>query len=330
MSLKIIKAGILDTIQDLGRLGYQSSGINPGGVMDHFSARLANCLLGKEINAPVIEMHFPASAICFEEATIICITGADFSPAIDNYPVQLNRPIIVNKGALLEFRKPVLGRRCYLSILQSLQINKWLNSYSTNLKAEAGGFDGRCLRNGDVIKYDKNASVTGYLKERSFIILSWKADPSKEFSIDKIEVIEGKEWDWLTGESKQLFETRCFKISALADRMGYRLTGQQLQLKEQKQLVSSGVTFGTLQLLPNGQLIVLMADHQTTGGYPRIANVISAHLPFLAQMKPNDECVFRFIDIETAEQRLFKQHKYLLSVQHASSLKFKNLFHDKL
>jgi antagonist of KipI len=108
--------------------------------------------------------------------------------------------------------------------------------------------------------------------------------------------------------------------------MGYRLEGPQLKLKEQKQLVSSGVSFGTVQLLPNGQLIVLMADHQTTGGYPRAANVISAHLPSLAQMQPKEELQFRLTSINQAERKLLQQYNYLVSVQHASSLKLKNLF----
>lgn len=139
-------------------------------------------------------------------------------------------------------------------------------------------------------------------------------------------MIEGKEFEWLTKESKEVFKTCSFKVLGMADRMGYRLAGKPLQLDNKTQLVSSGVAFGTVQLLPNGQLIVLMADHQTTGGYPRLANVISAHLPALAQMKPNDQFEFLFTNVETAEYKLLKQYRYLLSVQHASSLKMQKMF----
>src|SRR4051812_34515555 len=109
MGLKIIKAGVMDTVQDTGRFGYQSSGINPGGAMDRYAAQLANCLLGKQMDAPVIEMHFPAPVIVFEEATIICITGADFCPVINEVAIPDNQPIAVNKNAVLEFKKARSG-----------------------------------------------------------------------------------------------------------------------------------------------------------------------------------------------------------------------------
>lgn len=326
MSFTIIKAGILDTIQDTGRYGYQSLGINPGGSMDRFFAQLSNGLLGKEMSAPVIEMHFPASTIQFNEATIICIAGADFSPVIDKKPIPLHQPVVINKDTILEFEKVKNGSRCYLSILQNFHLSIWLNSYSTNLKAQAGGFEGRALKNGDVIGFEKNNAFISYLAGRNVVVLPWKAQPSEETATDKIEVIEGKEWSWLTEESQQWFKNNSFTISNVADRMGYRLKGSELTLKEQKQLISSGVAFGTIQLLPNGQLIVLMADNQTTGGYPRIANIISAHLPALAQMKPNDRFTFRMTDNSIAEKKVLQQHNYLLSVQHASAFKIKNLF----
>ena len=325
MSLTIIKAGILDTIQDTGRYGYQSSGINPAGAMDCFSAKLSNCLLGKEMNAAVIEMHFPAATIHFNEATIICITGADFSPIIDQKTIPLHHPIVVKKGAVLEFKKVTSGARCYLSISQDLRLKRWLNSFSTNLKAEAGGFEGRALKAGDVIEFEVNDALHQHLLPKSFKPLNWKCKPDVETKTDTMEFIEGPEWNWLTAESQQAFTSSTFTVSKVADRMGYRLKGMELKVKEQKQLVSSGVTFGTVQLLPSGQLIVLMADHQTTGGYPRVANIISAHLPALAQMKPNDQFNFRLTDISKAERKLLQQHQYLLSVQHASSFKIKNL-----
>jgi antagonist of KipI len=326
MSLTIIKAGILDTIQDTGRYGFQHLGINRGGAMDRFSAQLSNCLLGKEMDAPVIELHFPASAIQFEKSAIICISGADFSPVIDNKTIPLHGAVVVNKGALLQFKKVRSGARCYLSILQNLHLKKWLDSFSTNLKGEAGGFEGRALKTGDAMRFDEIPAVNNYLPAQNCHVLPWKAEPFEETLTDEIEVIEGQEWNWLNKEDQLLFANNSFTISNNADRMGYRLKGFELTLKEQRQLISSGVSFGTIQLLPNGQLIVLMADHQTTGGYPRIANVISAHLPALAQMRPKDEFKFRLTDTARAEQKLLQQHKYLLSIQYASSFKIKNLF----
>ncbi|MDQ6756423.1 MAG: KipI antagonist, partial [Bacteroidota bacterium] len=173
MSIQIIKSGILDTIQDYGRYGYQHLGVNPTGAMDIFSAQLSNCLLGKDINAPVIEMHFPAAQILFEEETIICITGANFSPAINKNKIPVGQPIAINKNCILQFEKMVTGARCYLSILQNLKLDKWLNSYSTNIKAEAGGWNGRKLKKGDRINFKNNIECSGLLSNKDFILLPW-------------------------------------------------------------------------------------------------------------------------------------------------------------
>ncbi len=325
MSLTIIKAGILDSIQDEGRFGFQSSGINPGGSMDVFSARLANCLLGKPMNAPVIEIHFPAPVISFSEAAGICITGADFTATINDKEIPINQPVLVNKEAVLQFKKVKQGARCCLSVLNNFTIAAWLNSYSTNIKASAGGLHGGSLKSGDIIPFEKIDALDSYLKNATFKVLPWKAQPREQPAVDKIEVIKGSEWDWLDEASQQTFLNSSFKITKIADRMGYRLSGTALHLKEQKQLVSSSVSFGTLQLLSSGQLIVLMADHQTTGGYPRVANVISVHLPLLAQCNPNDTFSFAFTDVEKAEQKLLQQFNYLQQVQYAAGFKIEKI-----
>lgn len=324
MSLTIIKAGLLDTIQDAGRFGFQASGINPGGAMDVFSARLANCLLGKPINAAVLEMHFPAPVILFNEAALICITGADFTAAIDDTDIQINRPLLINKGIILHFKKAISGARCYLSVFNNFSIPAWLNSYSTNSRAAAGGLHGGPLKSDDIIPFEKADALNAYVKE-PFKMVSWFAKPEEPARVNVIEMIKGSEWDWLDETSQQNFLNSSFTITTIADRMGYRLSGNPLHAK-QKQLVSSSVTFGTLQLLPSGRLILLMADHQTTGGYPRVAHVISAHLPLLAQSKPGDTFSFAITDVERAEQKLLQQHNYLQGVQHAAGFKIEKMF----
>jgi len=325
MSLTITKAGLLDTIQDEGRFGFQAAGINPGGAMDVFSARLANCLLAKPMNAAVIEMHFPAPVIRFNEAAIVCITGANFSPTINEKEIQINRPLLINKGTIIRFKKVLSGARSYLSVLNNFTVANWLNSYSTNLKAAAGGLHGGPMKSGDIIPFETIGELHVYLKEEPFKILSWFAKPEEIPVANKIEVIKGNEWDWLDIKSQQTFLKSSFTITKVADRMGYRLSGSAMHLFEQKQLVSSSVTFGTLQLLPSGQLIVLMADHQTIGGYPRVAHVISAHLPMLAQSKPNDTFSFAFTDVNSAEQMLLQQFNYLQQVQYAAGFKIEKI-----
>jgi len=310
MSLKIIRQGVLDTIQDTCRYGYQYLGVNCNGAMDKFSMQLSNALLGKELNAPVIEIHFPSSQILFEKETIICLTGADFVPSINDQPVPLHHPIAISKRSVLKFEKSRSGARCYLSLINDLRIEQWMNSFSTNLKAGAGGYNGRSLLKNDVILFHNGLNLVRLLNGKDFVILPWKASDVVN-TRNEIEFIIGSEWNWLAKDAQELFQEHWFQITNEADRMGYQLAGQSLNVKTKEELVSSAVCFGTVQLLPNGQLIILMADHQTAGGYPRVAHVISAHLPILAQKKPNDVIKFKMTSLEEAEKKIVNQKKYL-------------------
>ncbi len=324
MSLRIIKAGILDTIQDVGRHGFQHLGINPGGAMDRFSAQLSNALLGKELNSPVIEFHFPASQILFEEPAIISICGADFSPTINNQPVPLHHPIAVDENCLLQFQHLQNGARAYISILNELQVKKWCGSYSTNLKAGVGGFEGRGFQRYDQLLFNNRLDIRAILRKKDFVVLPWKAIEIVN-QRNKIEFIIGSEWHSFTKEAQEVFQNHWFQITNEADRMGYRLAGPKLEVKVEEQSISSAVSFGTVQLLPHGQLIVLMADHQTTGGYPRVAHIISAHLPILAQKKPNDVLQFLMTDLATAEEKMIKQKKYLAEIQMGCKFRMEEL-----
>jgi antagonist of KipI len=317
MSLEITRAGIFDTIQDGGRFGYQHLGINPGGAMDRFSAQLSNALLGKDLNAPVIELHFPAASFLFKKSTIVCLAGADFSAFINEEPIPVHQPVYVKEGARLGFKNKNWGARCYLSLLHEIKIEKWLGSYSTNTKAQAGGWQGRQLKAGDEIEFIKMELLNS--KNIHHLLMPWKTDGIKKHN--KLEVIVGNEWHELTETSQYFFLQNNFQVSINADRMGYRLTGKKLKTKEEKSLLSSAVNFGTIQLLPDGQLIILMADHQTTGGYPRVAHVVSADLPLLAQTSPNEIINFHLTELETAQEKMMRQQKHLREIADACKLK---------
>jgi antagonist of KipI len=191
-----------------------------------------------------------------------------------------------------------------------------MNSYSTNLVAQAGGFKGRALQKGDVINFE-NKFINKFLSpEKDFTVLPWTA--AETISVkNEIRFIKGNEWDWVTDNTKNLLTENNYSISNNSNRMGYHLKGNTLKVKDGKQLISSGVTFGTIQLLPDGQLIVLMADHQTTGGYPRIGHVISADLSVLAQCNPADEIKFTEVEQTAAEQIFIEQQRNLLQMQTA-------------
>lgn len=326
MNLRIIKAGVLDTVQDMGRYGWQHLGINPGGTMDRLSAQIANILVGNNYNEAVIEMHFPASAFFFEQPSLIAIAGADFSATINGEEIPLMRPILVSKYSILQFHRVVKGARVYLAVHGGLKVDPWLNSYSTNLKAEAGGYHGRVLQKEDEIAFRSAPDLSSLLEKKEFEVLSWKADDDWGNSAhDEIWALPGNEWARLTDSSREKFFNESFLVSTHSDRMGYHLRGNALTTSSDEEVVSTAVSFGTVQLLPDGQLIVLMADHQTTGGYPRVAHVISSHHSRLAQMQPGEHIHFRFTDQQTAEELFIKQQQHLVQLQNACKLKLEQL-----
>lgn len=266
--MKFIKKGVLTTFQDLGKNGLRHLGLNPSGAMDKLSARLLNILLQNEENEPVIEMHFPAAEILFEEDGVLVIGGADFMPMIDNQTITNWKVSKVKAGSILKFKKRVAGNRAYLATKKGI--------------------------NQDFLPYLGNEFVRRV------------CNPSKS---TEIRFITGKEYQLLTEKSKQSIENQSFTISQNSNRMGFRLKSEPLEKENKIELVSSAVDFGTMQLLPDGQLIVLMADHQTSGGYPRMGNVISIDLPILAQCGANDVISFKSVSLEKAEELLILQEK---------------------
>jgi antagonist of KipI len=324
MSIKIIKAGILDTIQDMGRYGQQHLGINPTGAMDKFAMQVANILVGNKMDEAVIEMHFPASVFMFALPALIALGGADFSASINGEPVPNLHAIVVGKNDVLQFHKPLKGARAYLAVSGGFVINKWMNSYSTHLKAKAGGQNGRTLQKDDELLLRQSSSFS--IKQNDFIVLPWQADTKWNDEQKELYITTGNEWERLTTGSKESFTMTSFVITNQSDRMGYRLNNIPLPVMSNEGIVSSGVSFGTIQLLPDGKLIVLMADHQTTGGYPRIAHAISAHHSRLAQMKAGDKIHFRVTDQLTAEKLFIKQQQHLLQLQNACTFRLQEYF----
>lgn len=323
MSFSIIKPGLLDTIQDMGRNGYANWGINPGGVMDRYAAQVANLLVGNGKQEALIEIHFPGPQILFEQNTLIAITGGDFSPTVNDERIPNWQPVVVRRNTVLHFPSLVQGGRCYISVHGGFCMKKWLDSYSTNLKAGAGGWKGQALKKGDELPFKENTIYfAGLLKEENnFEVLPWRVNTIKAYNYPhEVGFIPGSEWGLLSPSVQRNFMENNFLIHPSSDRMGYRLKGNLILSGEPDpvlEMVSSAVSFGTVQLLPNGQLIVLMADHQTTGGYPRIAHVISAHLPKLAQLRPCDTIQFKLMELETAEELLIARQKELHILQRA-------------
>jgi antagonist of KipI len=293
VTLVIRKSGILTTVQDLGRVGYRALGINPGGAMDTTAARIANILVGNDECSPVLETYFPAPQIEFESDAAVAICGGDFGADVDGQTFQNWSASTVRAGSVLSFRRKIQGNVAYVAISGSPRVNKWLGSSSTNLAAGVGGFHGRRLAVGDELEFGDGKHITN--------VISGTSVRPRYSRFPTVRIIRGSEFELLTAESERTFLSDGFTFTNACDRMGYRLAGAPLYLRGEHQMVSSAVTFGTIQLLPDGQMIILMADHQTSGGYPRIGNVISADLPILAQCGPGDGVSFAMTSIEEAE-----------------------------
>jgi antagonist of KipI len=305
MSILIRKEGILTTIQDLGRIGNRRFGINPSGAMDRTAVRLLNILVGNDENETVFEMHFPAGLLEFEKECVFAIGGADFSPTINDKRLRNWCSCKASAGDVLSFKTKASGNRAYLAACGGFSADRWLDSASTNLRAGLGGFHGRRLKTNDQVEFGTNryGSRVGLCIGQSFI--------PPYANRQTIRAVAGPEFETLTDESKKTLIAAVFQISLNSDRMGFRTSGEPLQRISNVEILSSGTTFGTVQLLPDGQMIILAADHQTTGGYPRILTVAAVDQCLLAQLGPGDEIHFELVTPPEAEELYLEFEKSL-------------------
>lgn len=318
MAVKVLKGGVLDTIQDTGRYGFSHWGINPGGVMDSYATAIANALVGNDLHLPVLEMHFPGPQLLFEKPALIAICGANMNPQAVNRALPMWQPILVQKNTVIYFDQKLWGERIYLAIHGGFMIAPWLNSFSTNLKAKAGGFNGRKLSKMDRIEFVPlpDRLLLHLNGGEEFKKLNWKIHPNYLFSDHLIfPVSAGHEWDLLEKEARSAFLQNKFSIGQQSDRMGYRLAGIPLSRIHQEELLSTAVDTGTIQLLPDGQLIILMADRQTTGGYPRIAHIHHCGLSTLAQAAAGSSISFRITTLEEAEKSYVERQTEISLIQ---------------
>jgi antagonist of KipI len=318
MSISILKAGICETVQDEGRYGYSGWGINPCGVMDRFASSVANALVGNEQDTAVIEIHFPAFEILFRRDALISLTGADFSPLLNSRPVPVWSPLKVINGSVLSFAKKQSGCRCYLSVRGGFDMKPWLNSHSTHVKIGAGGVHGGILKKGDEIFL--NEQGINHLPGVENVVMPWSVNNTGIYSPKNVvSFLEGNEYHWLEEKSKIRLLSSTFTVASSSDRMAYSLIHDPLEYRDAQELISSAVSFGTIQGLPEGRLIILMADHQTTGGYPRLGHVCSAHLPRLSQLGPSESFTFQKIAIEDAEKMVLSLDETLQKIHRACS-----------
>ncbi|HEY3430037.1 MAG TPA: biotin-dependent carboxyltransferase family protein [Cyclobacteriaceae bacterium] len=320
MSIEVIKAGIADSFQDGGRYGHQHLGINPNGAMDLIAMKTANALVGNDLSEAVLELCFPASTFSFKQSGLIALSGANFAAEINGIPAPINQIIAVAAGSELKLRKVEQGVFCYLAVHGGFKLEPWMGSFSTHVKAKAGGWKGRPLQKDDVIEFKKT------INQSEFKIFPGRVNVYDFYSEPEIiRVLKGNEFDLLDEKSKERIRESEFKMTSVRDRMGYRLQGESLSREISTELISTAATFGTVQLLPEGQLIILMADHQTTGGYPRVAQVIAGDRSKLVQSKVGNRIYFREVSIEEAEELLLSHEKILKQIQVTCAVRLKEI-----
>ncbi len=286
MAIKIIRAGVLTTVQDLGRPGHRAAGVPLGGAMDTVALRLVNLLVGNAETAAALEFTLVGPEIEFAADATIAIGGGDFGLA------PRWQPLRVKAGERLKFGAARSGCRGYLAIAGGIEVPEVLGSRGTYLRAGIGGLDGRALRDGDVLRAaEVSRQVVGRWQIDERILPAYATAPT-------VRVLPGAQ----AGEYNARWSDGEYKVSAKSDRMGVRLAGAMLERNNANDLVSSCVTPGTIQVPPDGQPIVLMADAQTIGGYPQLAHVIGVDLPVVAQLRPGDTVRFTTVTLDEAHR----------------------------
>lgn len=293
--LRVDKPGLMTTVQDLGRFGQRKFGVPPSGAMDRFALAAANRLVGNPEGAAGLECALNGPALVALRPCLVAVTGADFTPAINGNEIPMWTGVYLGAGERLSFTGRRFGARSYLAVAGGLAGSRWLGSTSTFLLVEKGGFQGRTLETGDQLALatvPPRPLIAGrHLARRQ--LPRYDREPA-------LEAIPGPHHGRLSKQSRSELWKAAFEVTRDADRMGFRLQGPELEVNG-RELLSLGLTMGAVQLPPGGQPILLMADHQTAGGYPVIIGVTRASLPLAAQLLPGDRLSFRETSVTAAQ-----------------------------
>jgi len=309
MSKIIFKeAGLFTTIQDLGRWGYQSEGFCISGAMDHFALKVANLLVGNNFGEACLEMTFKGAEIQFIGDTLIALAGADMLPEINRKPIKQWRTIRINSGDILTLKSAKSGFRSYLSVKSGFEVPVVLGSKSTTSRERMGGFKGRAIKKGDIIKINNN--INNHSKLRYFRLKDAYI-PKYSNNIKRIRVIDGSYSENFSEKGINTFYNSLFLVSTDIDRTGYRLEGSLIEHKvDAGRLISGAMVTGAIQVPGSGKPIILTTERRTHGGYPVIATVATVDLPIIAQSKPEDKIKFELIDLAKAQDLLKQENSF--------------------
>jgi antagonist of KipI len=311
VALIVVKPGMLTTIQDRGRWGYQAHGVPVAGPMDVYSHRLGNALVGNDPAAATLEITLLGPELEFESERIVAITGADFALTLDSKPALANVAFVAAAGARLQFGARRRGARAYLAVEGGIETPPVLGSRSTHVISALGGLNGRALRAGDRVPLGPRLSA------RPTVAMPADAPLTLPAGQAIVRVLAGPQVERFDAKAMDVLQSAPYLIGANSDRMGFRLTGPRLQHSNGADIISDATSLGALQVPASGQPILLMADRQTTGGYPKLATVITADLPLAAQLAPGDRIQFAACTPREALAALIAQEQTLLRVEAA-------------
>ncbi len=304
---EVVKPGFLTTVQDRGRRGYLARGLPAAGALDPYSHRLGNALLGNAPGDASLEITLPGMRLCALRDAVVAVTGADLGATLDGAPLPMWEPVALPRGSEVAFTRLGSGCRAYLAIGGGIRVPPVLGSRSTYLPASLGGLGGRALRTGDVIP--AGPPVPGRIAGRGLpggLRPEWADEPV-------VRVLPGPQWNRFGRESRDALLGEGWTVTPRSNRMGYRLQGKPLAASSHD-IPPEPLVEGDVQVPGDGQPIVLLADRQTTGGYARIATVIGADIPLVAQLRPGQRMRFRLVDLEAARAAWMEMQERLAAV----------------
>lgn len=304
--LTVLQPGLLTTVQDRGRYGWQKFGVPVAGAMDQDSLACANLLAGNDPGEGCLEITALGPTLRFETPAAFALAGGDFSPTLDGMPLETYRAYSAPKGAVLALGAAKTGFRCYLAVNGGFTLPPVMGSLSTYQKGGFGGLEGRALKKGDVLPLRCPQFWLTNLENR-------KTDPLPlPQKGQSIRVVTGPQQDCFSEKGMDTFLSSVYTLGQNCDRMGYRLEGPPIQRAEgfDGNILSDGVAMGCIQV-PDGQPLIMMADRQTTGGYGKIAAAITRDLPLLAQCKPGDTICFQRVELSEAHRLLWQRQRWL-------------------
>ncbi|HKV47773.1 MAG TPA: biotin-dependent carboxyltransferase family protein [Candidatus Acidoferrales bacterium] len=305
-SILVESPGLLTTVQDLGRVGFGHIGVSPSGAADPVSLRLGNRLVGNAESAAALEMTLLGGTFVFRGDAIVAVTGSDFATTLDKVALRAGEATRVKRGQVLHCGPTRNGARCYLCVCGGISVPLFLGSASTHLLSGLGGFGGRALRKGDVLQIGQTRAT--------FQKKSVASDMMKHLLPRTVlRVTPGPQADWFPETVQRLLYSSSYRVREQSNRMGLRLNGPPLLLPAERPMITEGVSLGAIQAPSGGLPIILFVDQQTTGGYPKIANVISADLHCVGQLRPHDEVRFEQVTFEKARALLIEQEDLLAS-----------------